>query len=68
MAIKTKKDVTPTAVLKELKKYWLDRHYPLNAMIAGLPREEFGDQFTVGDLIRLAIKQDNKKKKETKNG
>jgi len=57
MGIKKKEDCTPLNVLIELEKYWCDRHYPLNAMIAGLPKDEFKGEFTVGDMIRMAIKQ-----------
>lgn len=53
--IKCKADITPLNVLLEIEKYWLDRHYPLNAMLSGLPAEKFGPQYTVGDLVRDAI-------------
>lgn len=62
MEIKTKKDINPISVLKELEKYWCNKQYPLDGLIAGLPLKKFGSQFTVGDMIRLAIK--NYKNKE----
>ena len=55
MEIKSKKDITALNVLREIEKYWLNRHHPLNAMLSGLPINEFGPQYTVGDLVRDAI-------------